>query len=104
MGSLPFTDAKVAVDYAFKFNLPFFPELPQLSERELMVGRLEYFYHNRNSQQFCDEAFRKKVLEQRPKKIKWQVICPLTFFRYQRLGLTKEECFFLLKEYKFFCI
>lgn len=107
MGSLPCEDVNEAVDFSFKFSLPFFPELPNITADEFMLSRFEKFLKTKDSSQVCDEAFKQMVLKKDPHKIKWQVIDPFTFYRYQKSGLDFEMikenlCEYIKLRIKFF--
>ncbi len=73
IGSLPYKDIKEAVDFSFKFDIPFLPQLPNLGSQELMINQTKDIGNIA-----CWELFLKELDKRKTKKCKLQVAGPIT--------------------------
>lgn len=121
VGSLPFVDIKIALDYTFKFDLPVLFSLPNLDDKQFMgkdiVFQLDIGdYTDQHKILLKDDfqsssqslippfkdIFLKRMKEESRSEFKFQLIGPITFFRLVHSSKVSLEAVgsFLLEKYR----
>lgn len=78
VGSLPFLTLEKALDYTFRFDVPVLFTLPKLYEHQFI--HKEIFEISKHKRPYFYEEFKQKAKEKGVKKIKYQLLGPVSFF------------------------
>lgn len=78
IGSLPFMSIHEAVEWSLKHDLSFLPELPKLSDQELMLSFFEQINQGCFLKRLAQDQFRQRLIKESKKELKLQVPGPLT--------------------------
>lgn len=77
IGSLPYTDVDLAVDYSLRNSIPFLPELPKL-------GDTTFYCVENPGKSSCLEKFKAEVKKRNLDTVKIQCVGPQTLIRNKR--------------------